>query len=110
MEEYPDEYEIITPSISILAQPSVAVVDKNVEAHGTEKIADAYLEYLYSDEAQRLAGKNYYRPTKKEILQEFSGQFNLDMNLVTIDDFGGWDKAYSTYFDDGAIFDQIYVE
>lgn len=110
MEEYPDEYEIITPSISILAQPSVAVVDSNAGAHGTTEIAKAYLEYLYSDEAQRLAGENYYRPSKAEVLQEFSGQFNLDMNLVTIDDFGGWDEAYRVYFDDGAIFDQIYAE
>jgi len=108
MEEYPDQYEIVTPSISILAQPSVAVVDSNVEAHGTREAAEAYLEYLYSDEAQRLAGENYYRPSKEDILQEFSGQFNLDMNLVTIDDFGGWDEAYRVYFDDGAIFDQIY--
>lgn len=110
MEEYPDTYEIITPSVSILAQPSVAVVDSNAKAHGTEEIAKAYLEYLYSDEAQRLAGENYYRPSKMEILQEFSEQFDLHMNLVTIDDFGGWDEAYRIYFDDGAIFDQIYVE
>lgn len=108
MEEYPDAYEIITPSISILAEPSVAVVDSNVEEHGTREIAEAYLEYLYSDEAQRVAGKNYYRPSNEEILQEFSGQFDLDMRLVTIDDFGGWDEAYRVYFDDGAIFDQIY--
>ena len=108
MKEYPDEYEIITPSISILAEPSVAVVDSNVEEHGTREVAEAYLEYLYSDEAQRVAGKNYYRPTNEEILQEFSDQFNLDMRLVTIDDFGGWDEAYRLYFDDGAIFDQIY--
>lgn len=108
MEEYPDEYEIVTPSISILAEPSVAVVDSNVEEHGTGEIAEAYLKYLYSDEAQRVAGKNYYRPTNEKILQEFSDQFNLDMRLVTIDDFGGWDEAYGLYFDDGAIFDQIY--
>lgn len=108
LDEYPDEYEIVTPSISILAQPSVAVVDSNVEAHGTREVAEAYLEYLYSDEAQRIVGKNYYRPSDEEILQEFSGQFDLDMNLVTIDDFGGWDEAYLTYFNDGAIFDQIY--
>lgn len=108
MKEYPDEYEIITPSISILAEPSVAVVDSNVEEHGTREVAEAYLEYLYSDEAQRVAGKNYYRPSNEEILQEFSDQFNLDMRLVTIDDFGGWDEAYRLYFDDGAIFDQIY--
>ncbi len=110
MEEYPDQYEIITPSVSILAQPSVAVVDANVEAHGTREIAEGYLEYLYSDEAQKLAGENYYRPSDPEILEEFSGQFDLDMNLVTIDDFGGWDEAYRRYFDDDAIFDQIYSD
>ena len=110
MEEYPDEYEIVTPGISILAQPSVAVVDSNAKAHGTQEAASAYLEYLYSEEAQRLAGENYYRPSDENILKEFSGQFNLDMNLVTIDDFGGWNQAYETYFDDGAIFDQIYTE
>ncbi len=110
MEEYPDEYEIVTPSISILAQPSVAIVDENVKNHGTEDVSKEYLQYLYSDEAQKLAGENYYRPSNEEILQEFADQFDLDMNLVTIDDFGGWDEAYKTYFDDGAIFDQIYSE
>lgn len=110
VEEYPDQFEIVTPSISILAQPSVAVVDQNVLEHGTEKLAEAYLEYLYSDEAQRLAGKNYYRPSKRDILQEYSEQFNLEMNLVTIEDFGGWDKAYEMFFNDGAVFDQIYEE
>lgn len=108
MKEYPDEYEIVTPSISILAEPSVAVVDSNAKEHGTREAAEAYLEYLYSDEAQRVAGENYYRPSNEEILQEFSNQFDLDMRLVTIDDFGGWDEAYRVYFDDGAIFDQIY--
>lgn len=110
MEEYPEAYEIVTPSVSILAQPSVAVVDRNVEEHGTRETAEAYLEYLYSDEAQRLAGENYYRPSNEKILQEFSDQFNLDMNLVTIDAFGGWDEAYRIYFEDGAVFDQIYDE
>ncbi len=108
LEEYPDEYEIITPSISILAQPSVAVVDANAEENGTTEVAEAYLEYLYSDEAQRLAAENYYRPSNEDILAEYSDVFNLEMNLVTIEDFGGWDAAYETYFDDGAIFDEIY--
>lgn len=108
MQEYPDQYEIVTPSISILAQPSVAVVDGNAKAHGTEELAKAYLEYLYSEDAQRLAGENFYRPSNEKILQEFSGQFNLDMNLTTIEEFGGWDAAYETFFNDGAIFDQIY--
>lgn len=110
MEEYPDDYEIVTPSISILAQPSVAVVDSVAKKRGTEEVAREYLNYLYSDDAQRLAGENYYRPSNEKILKEFSDQFNLDMNLVTIDDFGGWDQAFKDYFDDGAVFDQIYSE
>lgn len=110
MEEYPDDYEIMTPSISILAQPSVAVVDSVAKKRGTEEVAREYLNYLYSDDAQRLAGENYYRPSNEKILKEFSDQFNLDMNLVTIDDFGGWDQAFKDYFDDGAVFDQIYSE
>lgn len=110
MEEYPDDYEIVTPSISILAQPSVAVVDAVAKKRGTEEVAREYLNYLYSDDAQRLAGENYYRPSNEKILKEFSDQFNLDMNLVTIDDFGGWDQAFKDYFDDGAVFDQIYSE
>lgn len=110
MEEYPEQYELVAPSISILAQPSVAVVDRNAKAHRTEEIAAAYLEYLYSDEAQRLAGRNYYRPSDEDIRKEFSEQFDLDMVLVSIDDFGGWDKAYENFFRDGAFFDQIYSE
>lgn len=110
MEEYPDDYEIVTPSISILAQPSVAVVDSVAKKRGTEEVAREYLNYLYSDDAQRLAGENYYRPSNEKILKELSDQFNLDMNLVTIDDFGGWDQAFKDYFDDGAVFDQIYSE
>ncbi len=110
LKEYPDEYEIVTPSVSILAQPSVAVVDSVAKKRGTEKVASGYLEYLYSDDAQRLAGQNFYRPSNETILKEFSDQFDFDMNLVSIDDFGGWDKAYETFFDDGAIFDSIYSE
>ncbi len=110
MEEYPDDYEIVTPSVSILAQPSVAVVDSVAKKRGTEEVSREYLEYLYSDDAQRLAGENYYRPSNEKILKEFADQFNLDMNLVTIDDFGGWDQAYQDFFDDGAVFDQIYSE
>ena len=109
IEENPDQYEIVTPSVSILAQPSVAIVDENVDEHGTAELAKEYLDYLYSNEAQRLAGENYYRPSNDQILQEFSGKFDLNMNLVTIDDFEGWDKAYKKYFEDGALFDQIYA-
>ena len=108
VKDYPDDYEIVTPSISILAQPSVAVVDKVVDKRGTRDVAEEYLNYLYSDEAQRIAGDNYYRPSNQDILKEYSDVFNLDINLVTIDDFGGWKKAQETHFSDGGIFDQIY--
>lgn len=107
--EHPDEFEIITPSLSILAQPSVAVVDENAEKHGTTEVAAAYLKYLYSDEAQRLEGQNYYRPSNQDILNEFSDVFDLNIELVNIDDdFGGWTAATEKFFADGAIFDQIY--
>jgi sulfate transport system substrate-binding protein len=108
VQDYPDDYEIVTPSISILAQPSVAIVDANVDKNGTREIAEAYLDYLYSDEAQRIEADNYYRPSNQDILQEYSDVFDLNINLVTIDDFGGWDKAQETHFADGGIFDQIY--
>ncbi len=108
LEEYPDEYELVTPSVSILAEPSVAIVDENADANGTQEVAKDYLEYLYSDDAQRLIGENYYRPSNEEILQEFSDTFDLDVTLCSIDDFGGWDQAYADFFDDDAIFDEIY--
>ena len=108
VKDYQDDYEIVTPSISILAQPSVAVVDKVVDKRGTRDVAEEYLNYLYSDEAQRIAGDNYYRPSNQDILKEYSDVFDLDINLVTIDDFGGWKKAQETHFSDGGIFDQIY--
>lgn len=111
IQEHPDEYEIVTPSISILAEPPVAIVDSVVDDRGTREVATAYLEYLYTDKAQRLAGENYYRPRNQEILKEYSDTFNLDVNLVTIDDelFGGWDKAQATHFNDGRVFDEIYT-
>lgn len=109
-QDYPDDYEIVTPSISILAQPSVAVVDSVVDSRGTREVATEYLSYLYSDDAQRIAGDNYYRPSNEEILKEYAEVFDLDINLVTINDFGGWDKAQSTHFADGGIFDQIYEQ
>lgn len=106
--EYPDEYEMITPSISIKAEPSVAIVDENANKNGTQEAAKEYLSYLYSDEAQKLAGENYYRPSNEEILKTFSDTFDLSVDLCTIDDFGGWDQAYKDYFEDDAIFDEIY--
>lgn len=110
LKEYPDDYEIVTPSISILAQPSVAVVDKVVDKNGTREVATEYLNYLYSEEAQRIAGQNYYRPSNETVLKEFGDVFDLNINLVTINDFGGWDEAFAKHFADGALFDQIYEQ
>lgn len=106
--DYPDDYEIVTPSISILAQPSVAVVDSVVDSRGTREVATEYLKYLYSDDAQRIAAENYYRPTTEDILNEYADVFDLNLKLVTINDFGGWDKAFAKHFADGGVFDQIY--
>ena len=108
IKDAPDDYEIVTPSISILAQPSVAVVDDVVDRKGTREVATEYLSYLYSDEAQRIAGDNYYRPSNPDILKEYADVFDLNVNLVTIQDFGGWDEAQKTHFADGGIFDKIY--
>jgi len=110
LKEYPDEYEIVTPSISIKAEPSVAIVDENADKNGTADVAKEYLEYLYSDEAQQMIGENYYRPSNEEILNSFSDTFDLEIDMCTIDDFGGWDQAYKDFFDDGAIFDEIYQQ
>jgi sulfate transport system substrate-binding protein len=107
-EEGGGNFEIVAPSLSILAEPPVTVVDKNVDKKGTRKVAEAYLNYLYSDEGQRLAAKHFYRPRNKEIAKDFSQQFS-DLKLVTIDgDFGGWKTAQPKFFNDGGIFDQIY--
>lgn len=109
LNEHPDDYEIVTPSISILAQPSVAIVDKVVDKRGTREIATEYLEYLYSDEAQHIIGRNYYRPSNEAILAEFGDTFDLNVNLVKInDEFGGWAEAQAKHFDDGGTFDEIY--
>lgn len=110
LEEYPNQYEIISPSISILAQPSVAIVDEIVDQHNTREVAQSYLEYLYSDEAQEIIGENYYRPTNQEILNKFSDVFDLNIRLATINDdiFGGWNAVQEKHFADGGIFDQIY--
>lgn len=108
VQDDPDEFEIINPSISVLAQPSVAVVHEVAENRGTEDIAKEYLNYLYSDDAQRIAAENYYRPVNEEILKEYSDMFDLTMELKTIDDFGGWQEVQEKHFADGGIFDQIY--
>lgn len=108
VKDYPDDYEIITPGVSILAQPSVAVVDKVVDKRGTRDAAEEYLNFLYSDEAQRIAGDNYYRPYNETILNEYADVFDLNVDLITIVDFGGWDEAQSKHFADGGVFDEIY--
>lgn len=108
LKDHPDEYEIVTPSISILAQPSVAVVDSVVDDRGTRDVATEYLNYLYSDEAQRIAAENYYRPSNEKILQEYKDKFNLNVKLATIKDFGGWNNAQKIHFADGGVFDEIY--
>ena len=104
----PDKFEIVVPSISILAEPPVTVVDKNVDKHGTRKVAEAYLKYLYSPIGQDLAGKHYYRPTDPKAAEKYRDQL-LPVDLFTVDDvFGGWQKAQTEHFADGGIFDQIF--
>ena len=103
-----DKFDIVAPSVSVLAEPPVAIVDKNAERHGTSAVAKAYLEYLYTDAGQEVAAENYYRPTKPEILAKYSKQFPKIGVLVTIADFGGWTKTQATHFADGGVFDKIY--
>ena len=105
----PDKFEIIAPSLSILAEPPVAVVDRNVDKKGTRKVAEAYLQYLYSDEGQEIAARNFYRPTDPKVAAKYAKQFPK-LTLVTIDGaFGGWPNATRTHFADGGTFDQIYL-
>ncbi len=102
--------EIVVPSVSILAEPPVAVVDVNVDRRGTREVAEAYLRFLYTDEGQDIAARNYYRPRSEEVLQRYSDQFQ-NVNLFTIDEvFGGWDAAQRAHFADGGVFDQIYTQ
>ncbi|MFC4802937.1 sulfate ABC transporter substrate-binding protein [Neobacillus sp. GCM10023253] len=103
-----DKFEVVNPSVSILAEPPVSVVDKVAKKHGTEEVAKAYLDYLYTVEGQEIAAKNFYRPRNKDVAEKYASQFP-DIKLFTIDEvFGGWKKAQKTHFDDGGIFDQIY--
>jgi len=103
-----DKFEIVTPPLSILAEPPVAVVDKNARRHGTTEVAGEYLKYLYSDEGQEIAAKNFYRPRNEEIAKKYADNFTR-LKLVTVDqEFGGWAKAQKTHFADGGIFDQIF--
>lgn len=105
-----DKFEIVVPSVSILAEPPVSVVDSVVDKKGTRKVAEAYLDYLYSDEGQDIAAKNYYRPRNKEVAKKYEDQFP-EINLFTIDEvFGGWTKAQQKHFKDDGVFDQIYIK
>jgi sulfate transport system substrate-binding protein len=103
-----DKFEIVAPSLSILAEPPVTVVDKVVDKRGTRKVAEAYLNYLYSPEGQEIAGRNFYRPRLEAAAKKYEKQFPK-INLFTIDQvFGGWKKAQQAHFNDGGVFDQIY--
>jgi sulfate transport system substrate-binding protein len=105
----PDKVEVVIPSVSILAEPPVAIVDKVVDRHGTRKVAQSYLEYLYSPEGQEIAARHFYRPRLDSVAAKFAKQFPK-LSLFTVDDlFGGWQKAQATHFVDNAMFDQIYL-
>jgi sulfate/thiosulfate transport system substrate-binding protein len=104
----PDKLQIIVPTVSVLAEPPVAVVDKVVLRRGTREVAQAYLQYLYSKEGQEIVAKNYYRPRDQEIAAKYAAQYPK-LNLVTIADFGGWSKVQPLHFAEGGVFDQIYA-
>jgi len=105
----PSQFDVVIPSLTILAEPPVTIVDKVVDRHGTRKVAQAYLEFLYTPEAQEICAKNFYRPRDETILAKYARQFPK-VNTLTIGDpiFGGWAKAQKKHFADGGIFDQIY--
>jgi len=104
----PDKVDIVVPSLSILAEPPVTIVDKVVDKKGTRAVAQAYLEYLYTPEGQEIAARHFYRPRLEAVAKKYAAAFPR-VNLITIDDvFGGWQKAQRTHFADGGIFDQIY--
>ncbi|RKT43652.1 sulfate ABC transporter substrate-binding protein [Thiocapsa rosea] len=102
-----DKFEIVVPSLSILAEPPVTVVDRTVDKKGTRAVATAYLEFLYSPEGQELAAKHFYRPTDPEVAARYKDRF-VQVEMVTIEDLGGWKAAQEKHFADGGIFDQIY--
>lgn len=104
----PDKFEIVTPPLSILAEPPVSVVDRVADKHGTRQIAQAYLEYLYSPTGQEIVARNFYRPTDPQVAAKYAKQF-ASIKLFTVDElFGGWQQAQKTHFNDGGVFDQIY--
>lgn len=125
LEEYPDEYEIVVPSVSILCQPTVAIVDEVVDKRDTREVSTEYLEYLYSDEAQKIEAENYYRPSNEEIAKDYESESNsntiseipadgkwiiTNLELTDIAHFDGWTKATEKHFVDGGLFDSIYEE
>jgi sulfate/thiosulfate transport system substrate-binding protein len=104
----PGKFEVVAPSLSILAEPPVAVVDKIANKHGTREVATAYLEYLYTDAGQEIAARHFYRPRSAAVAAKYQAQFP-NVKLVTVDEvFGGWKKAHVAHFADGGTFDQIY--
>ncbi|MFA5059982.1 MAG: sulfate ABC transporter substrate-binding protein [Candidatus Omnitrophota bacterium] len=104
----PEKFEIIIPSFSILAEPPVTLVDRNADRHGTRKVAEEYLKFLYTEQGQEIAAKHYFRPRLESVAKKYSGQFP-EISLFTIDEvFGGWQKAQKTHFADKGVFDQIY--
>ena len=103
-----DEFEIVIPSLSILAEPPVAIVDGNVDAHGTRKVAEAYLKFLYTPTGQKLAAKHYYRPAEPKYADPADLKRFAKVALLKIGDFGGWPTAKAKHFADGGVFDQIY--
>jgi len=104
----PGQYEIVTPSISILAEPSVAVVDSNVDEHNTRTVSEAYVGYLYSPQGQTIAAQNYYRPRNPKVAKQYAAQFPKLKLFTVADTFGGWDAAQKTHFADGGTFDRIF--
>jgi sulfate/thiosulfate-binding protein len=105
-----DKFDIVVPPISILAEPTVSLVDKGVDKRGTRQVAQAYLEYLYSEEGQEIAGKNYYRPQLQSVAAKYAATFPT-LELFTLQEFfGNWQKAHKTHFADGGSFDQIYLQ
>jgi sulfate transport system substrate-binding protein len=104
-----DKVEVVTPSLSILAEPPVSVVDRVAAKHGTTQVAKAYLEFLYTAEGQEIGARHYYRPRSPEVAAKYASRF-AKVQLFTIDEvFGGWQKAQKRHFDDGGVFDQIYL-
>jgi len=105
----PGSFDIVYPSVSILAEPPVALIDKIALRHGTTKVAEAYLQYLYTPAAQEIIAQNYYRPRDRAVAAKYAARFGAIPQLATIADFGGWTQAQRQHFADGGVFDRIYA-